>query len=228
MRFARILVLTLLVISAATGKDVFELKVTRVRTLRKQDGSLHVDAKGIAFRSTDGKTAITIYMQDLREADVADPRSLRFETYEVEKWKPIKRHQYTFRAQSEAPVEELAQFLAARVHRPVVGRYANASLFQVPAFHRRLRTGTSGILEIGEDSIQFVSRKPADSRTWLYRNIETIGRPDPFRLRVTTSRETYVIELKEDLPEAAYQFAWNKIYGASAEPQMRQHAVSPP
>jgi hypothetical protein len=57
-----------------------------------------------------------------------------------------------------------------------------------------------------------LSDKPADSRTWLYRDIETIGRPDPFRVRVTTSRETYMLELKADLPEAAYQLAWNKIY----------------
>jgi hypothetical protein len=113
---------------------------------------------------------------------------------------------------ADAPVEELAEFLAARVHRPVVGHYAEASQFQVPAFHRRLRTATNGILQIGNDSIQFVSDKPADSRTWLYRDIETIGRPDSFRFRVTTNRETYVLELKAELPEAAYELAWTKVY----------------
>jgi hypothetical protein len=75
-----------------------------------------------------------------------------------------------------------------------------------------MRTGASGLLKIGSESIQFVSDKPADSRTWLYRDIETIGRPDSFRFRVTTSRETYVLELKEDLPEAAYELAWSKSY----------------
>jgi hypothetical protein len=67
-------------------------------------------------------------------------------------------------------------------------------------------------LEIGDESIQFLSDKPADSRTWLYRDIETIGRPDSFRFRVTTNRETYILELKDDLPEAAFQFAWSKVY----------------
>jgi hypothetical protein len=151
-------------------------------------------------------------MKDLREVDVADSHALRFETYDVQKWKPVERREYTFRAQPDAPVEELAQFLAARLHRPVVGHYAETSQFQVPAFHRRLRTGTNGMLQIGEDSIQFVSDKPADSRTWLYRDIETIGRPDSYRFRVTTNRETYIIELKSELPEAAYQFAWSKVY----------------
>src|SRR5207245_1436514 len=137
---------------------------------------------------------------------------LRFQTYDVPKWKPMERRGYTFRAQPDAPVEELAQFLAARVHRPVVGHYPQDAQFRVAAYHRRARGGTHGILEIGEASIRFVSDKPADSRTWLYRDIETIGRPDSFRFRVTTNRETYVLELKDDFPEAAYQFAWNKVY----------------
>jgi hypothetical protein len=124
----------------------------------------------------------------------------------------MERIEFTFRAQVDTPVEDLAQFLAARVHRPVVGHYPEGSQFRVAAFHRRSLRGTNGTLEIGADSIQFVSDKPADSRTWLYRDIETIGRPDSFRFRVTTNRETYVLELKDDLPEAAFQFAWSKVY----------------
>jgi hypothetical protein len=197
---------------AAPENSVFDIKVTRVRTLRDQPGDLHIDSQGITFRSADGKTNIAITMRDLREASVADVRELRFETYEVQKWKPIERREYTFRAQPDAPIENLAQFLAARVHRPVVGHYKEDSQFRVAAFHRRALKGTDGTLGIGEESIQFLSDKPADSRTWLYRDIETIGKPDSFRFRVTTNRETYVLELKDDLPEAAFQFAWRKVY----------------
>ena len=197
---------------AAPENSVFDLKVTRVRTLKDQSGVLHVDDQGIAFRSGDGKTSITIAMKDLRDVSVADPHALRFGTYEVQKWKPVERVEYTFRTPPDTPVEDLGNFLAARVHRTVVGHYPEASQFQAAAYHRRVRAGTSGLLRIGLESIQFVSDKPADSRTWLYRDIETIGRPDSFRFRVTTNRETYVLELKEDLPEAAYELAWSKIY----------------
>jgi len=196
----------------APERNVFDLKVDRARMLRNQAGDLHIDAEGATFRSSDGKTTVTIPMKDLREADVADAHALRFETYEVQKWKPIERREFTFRAGPDAPIEELAQFLAGRVHRPVLGHYATTSQFQVSAYHRRMLGGTDGTLEIGQDSIRFVSDKPADSRTWLYRDIETIGRPDSFRLRVTTNRETYVLELKAELPEAAYQLAWTKVY----------------
>jgi hypothetical protein len=211
----RDLVLTLLVSSltlCAAERDAFDLKVTRVRTLRDQPGDLHLDAQGVTFRSMDGKTSIVIPLKDLREVSVADPHALHFGTYDVQKWRPIERVEYTFRAEPDAPVEELAQFFAARVQRPVVGHYREGSQFEAAAFHRRIRSGTSGLLKIGPDSIQFLSDKAGDSRTWLYRDIETIGRPDSFRFRVTTNRETYVLELKEPLPDAAYELAWSKVY----------------
>jgi hypothetical protein len=214
MTLARILVLTLLApfLAACAGNGAFDLKVTRVRMIRNQRGDLHIDAAGVTFRSSDGKTIVTIPIQDLRETDVADPHALRFETYEVHKWKPVERREFIFRAGPDAPVEDLARFLAARVHRPVLGHYSAASQFQVAAYHRRAFGGTDGMLEIGEGSIRFVSDKPADSRTWLYRDIETIGKPDSFRFRVTTNRETYVLELKAELPEAAYLLAWRQVY----------------
>jgi hypothetical protein len=199
-------------IGVAAPQDVFDLTVERVRTLRDQSGDLHIDAQGVTFQSKDGKTNVTIKMQDLREASVADSRALRFETYEVEKWKPIERRTYTFRAPPDTPLDSLAQFLATRVHRPVVGHYWQGALIEVPAYHRRAFGGTNGTLRIGEESIQYLSDEPADARTWLYRDIETIGRPDAFRFRVTTNRETYVVELKDALPEGAYDLAWSRVY----------------
>src|SRR5713101_9432560 len=107
MTFRRVLALTFLPTLFAAGapnKDVFDLKVTRVRMLRNQPGDLHIDTEGIKFRSSDGKTTVTVPMRDLREADVPDPHALGFETYEVQKWKPIQRRAYTFRAEPDAPV----------------------------------------------------------------------------------------------------------------------------
>jgi len=212
MKLPRILCLALLPFASAFAQEQFDFPVERVRTLRDQPGELHIDAQGVAFRSKDGKTNVEIKMQDLRTARVADPRALRFETYEVSKWKPIERREYTFRASPDAPLDALAQFLSSRVYRPVVGHYWQGTQFEVPAFHRRTFGGTNGTLRIGEDSIQYLSDTPADARTWLYRDIETIGRPDSFRFRVTTNRETYVIELKDALPEGAYELAWSKVY----------------
>src|ERR1700680_2259476 len=94
----------------------------------------------------------------------ADAHALRFGTYEVKKWKPVERVEYTFRAPPATSIEELGNFLSAHVHRTVVGHYPEESQFQAAAYHRRVRAGTNGLLRIGPESIQFVSDKPADSR----------------------------------------------------------------
>ena len=215
MTLARVLSLTLLVASLAASRadtDAFDLKVTRLRIpprLRNQRGDLHIDANGVTFRPADGKANITIRMQDLRQADVADPHALRFETYDAPKWMPIERREYTFRAQDDTPVEELAQFLAARIYRPIVGHYAAASQFQIAAYHRLALGGTNGTLEIGQVAIRFVSDKPVDSRTWLYRDIETIGRPDRFRFRAV---EQWRVATRSDSarhPPSALESCWS-------------------
>jgi hypothetical protein len=66
------------------------------------------------------------------------------------------RRKYTFRVQPDASIEELAQFLAARVRRPVVGHFPEDSQFQVAVYHRRILGGTNGMLEIGQVSIQYI------------------------------------------------------------------------
>ena len=215
MMLIRYLMFTVVVfLASAQDPETFDLRVERARMLmpKNQNGDLHIDAQGITFRSLDRKTTIHIPIKDLRTATVADAHSLRFQTYEVRKWKPVLRRDYVFRAQAEAPIEKIAQFLAVRMLRPVVGHYSQEAEYEVSGFHRRTFGGSPGTLKIGRESIQFVAKEPGDSRTWLYRDIETIGMPGRAQFRVTTNRETYLIELKEELPEAAYELAWRRIY----------------
>ena len=79
--------------------------------------------------------------------------------------------------------------------------------------HRGVLSGSHGTLIIGSAGIEFASKKAKDSRTWLYRDIQTIGTPDPFRFRVTTYAETFTFDLKERLPDEAYRLAWREVYG---------------
>ena len=188
-----------------SGQETFDMKVERVRVLRKTRGDLHVDIHGVTFRSDDKKTEIQIPLANLRRVDVADPKALHFELFE--------RREYTFRGLADAPVAALARFFAAHTARPVSGHYAESSIFRIPAYHRRRITGTYGMLEIGAESIQYVSKSASDSRTWLYRDIETIGRPYALQFRVSAGKETYVLELQERMPQAAYDLAWNNVYG---------------
>ena len=74
-----------------------------------------------------------------------------------------------------------------------------------------------GKLQIGSNSIRFVTANKTDSRTWLYRDMDTIGSMAPFHFRVSTPVETYNFDLKERLPADAYQLAWYRLYGLRAE-----------
>ena len=199
--------LALLLTAIGSGQEAFDMKVERIRVLRKTRGALHVDIHGVTFRSDDEKMEIQIPLENLRRVEVADPKALHFELFE--------RGQYTFRAPGDAPVAALARFFAGHTARPVSGHYAESSIFRIPAYHRRRLAGTYGALEIGPESIQYVSKSSSDSRTWRYRDIETIGRPDVLQFRVTAGKETYVLELQERMPQAAYDLAWDNVYGTS-------------
>ncbi len=172
--------------------------------LRNQAGDLHIDAEGVTFRSSDGKTSVTIPMKDLREADVADPHALRFQTYEVQKWRADRAARIYVPRETRCAGRGSGAIPGGPCYIVQLwGTTGVAPNFEVAAYHRRTLGGADGTLEIGQDSIRFVSGKRADSRTWLYRDIETIGKPDSFRFRVTTNRETYIVELKSELPDGS-------------------------
>jgi len=102
--------------------------------------------------------------------------------------------------------------------RPVIAGYALPAqvAFRIPAYHRRGLGGSHGVVEISADGIRFVSGRAADSRTWPYRDIESIGSAGPFHFRVTTDAETYSFDLKERLTTDAYEFAWQKVYATAS------------
>jgi hypothetical protein len=203
----------------ALENDGFRLRATMIHLFRDAAGTLYIGPEAISFRSDDGKTKLDLPLLEVREADVSDARKLRFSLYDVRKWEPLARREFVFRAPPDTPVEDIARMLSASMRRPVVGHYAGVSNFSVAAFHKRTLKGTSGTLEIGADAIRYVSQQADDSRTWRYRDIQTIGSPDPYRFRVTTTRETYILELKDQLPDGAFQMAWERVY--SMEPGVK-------
>ncbi len=204
-----LVLLTLTLAAAAATPESFHIPAQKIELRHNRPGTLHLDKEGVIFRSDDHKHDVALALKDIKTADLSDFRNLRFEVYEPAKWTPGFNRQYTFRANPDAPVEAMAQFLTTRLTRPVIGHYAEAK----PRFSIEAFKGATGRLELTDTAIRFVCTNPAKSRTWLYTDIETIGRPDKFRFRITTTRETYMVELKDNLPEQAWQFAWDKIYG---------------
>lgn len=192
----------------------FSYTVYRASLPRAEPGKLEITDAGFSYVSDNRRTAITLPFSDIRGADVSDPTRITFETFDITKRRLGGRTVLSFRLREGSHPEELAHFLAAHVKRPVVGSYAlpNAGSFEIPAYHRHLLRGAHGTLIIGPEAIRFLSEKTKEPRTWLYRDIETIGTSDRFHFRVTTYAETFTFDLKERLPEEAYRLAWQNVY----------------
>ncbi len=221
-----------LVVGAPNPPPEFQFSVVRVRSvagvalpnvgvplLKKERGRLIFSDSGVTYKSQNGKTSIELPYADIREADVSEPRKVRLETYNILKSNPFENRSYEFRL-GESHGSDLAQFLSEHLKRPVIGAYdlSGADRFTVPAYHRHVFGGAHGVLEIGPDGIQFKAEAKGDSRTWLYRDIQTLGSSGPFNFRVSTESETYTFDLKERLSARAYDLAWSKVYRLSPIP----------
>ena len=184
-------------------------------SLAPRRGQFDIGASGVSFQSDDGKRNLRIAWEDIREADVADPKVIRIETYDRLKRKAGERRAYTFRLRDGGHGGELAHFLSVHLSGPVLGLYGTprSAPFTIAAYHRRALGGAQVKLEIGPESIRFVTEIAGDARTWLYRDIQTIGNSDPFHFRLSTFAETYMLDLKERLSEEAYDYAWEPVYG---------------
>ena len=149
---------------------------------------MEISKAGVSYRSDNGKTAIHISTADIYEADLSDPSAIRITTYDMLKRRLTGRRTHIFRLHDGKHEEALTRFMVDTLARPVVGAYGAAEEggFEIPAYHRHRLGGCHGKLQIGSNSIRFITAHKTDSRTWLYRDIETIGKPDSYRFRVTT------------------------------------------
>ena len=214
------LIIGLTVSCALTAaEDTFTYAVIRATLPRSEHGRLEISKTGISYWSDNGKTAIHVAAADIYEADLSEPAAIRITTYDLLKRRLTGRRTHIFRLPDGKHDEALTRFLVDTLARPVVGAYgaAEAGGFEIPAYHRHRLGGCHGKLEIGSGSIRFVTANKTDSRTWLYRDIDTIGSMAPFHFRVSTLLETYNFDLKERLPADAYQLAWYRLYGLKAD-----------
>ena len=91
--------------ATALAADSFQFSVARMRPLwRDEPGQLEIGASGISYQSRNGKTKLHLAMEDVREADVSDPKTIRIETYERLRRKLGERNYVEFKiAKTKAP-----------------------------------------------------------------------------------------------------------------------------
>lgn len=214
----KIAVLLMILTVGAHAADQFEFAVFRDRLPRKEAGQLVISDAGISYRSDHRKTVIDISLLNVFQADVSDPKIIRIETYDIVKQRLLGRRVHVFRLRNGIHDEALTRFLSKVVQRPVIGAFGPAPQPEamIRAYHRHRLGGCHGTVVIDSDGVRFKSERPEDSRTWLYRDVETLGTMNPFHFRVSTLAETFNFDLQERLSEAAYNIAVRRVYSLSA------------
>src|SRR5437879_11209101 len=76
--------LILLMSWSAFAAESFDYAVMRLRPLhRAEPGRLKIDGSGVSYESDNGQTKRQLTFENIREADVSDPKLVRIETYDI-------------------------------------------------------------------------------------------------------------------------------------------------
>ena len=220
-------VVALLLVAVVTGplaRGEFRYEVRRDKFWGSEAGILAIDRSGVHYRSENEKTVLDLGFEDIRKADVSNSRQVRLLTYERSNKRLARPRVYQFKILEGTTGEALAEYLAGRLERPVMGAYGiQEGDGGIPAYHRHVLGGCDGTLRFDRNAIRFDTKNGTHARTWPHADIETIGTMDPFHFRLTTYAETYNFDLKERLSPEDYRSVWHSVYSPASEFQPRSH-----
>lgn len=218
-------VLAILAGPAMWAADPLVFDVVHDHAIGSCRGRLAVSEAGVSFESQKREHSRQWKFADIQELRL-EPKGLRVLTYEDRRWRlgADRAFEFTFSAAPAAQqARELEQVLAAHLDRRLVVGLAQVpgpALYRFPAKHRHAAGGCEGVLSFGQETAGYSTEEPGHSRTWTYRDIESISSSDPFHLTINTyehqsfhygSRRTFAFQLKEPIRESAYNELWRKV-----------------
>jgi hypothetical protein len=182
-------------------------------------GVLTVDEKGVSFAGPK-KHAWNWKYQDIEQLTVSADR-VSVLTYKDNKLLLGADRVYQFTG--KIPAAELYALLKDRLDQRFIAAVAQETelpAWTFPVKHLGRITGSEGTLTFGSDVVTYSTPLKGDSRTWRYSDIDCISSSGPFQLSVTTferdkftfgDRKGFNFEMKERIPEAAYNEIWMQI-----------------
>jgi len=214
------LILSLLWVVPVWGES-FEYRVKHDHALGSCQGKLILSDHAISYDASNGKHSQRWPHLDIQRLDVSSTR-VWFETFQSQGWEKLKRDKaFEFRLLEGQLTAETQEFLRSKLSRPMVARLIGANGSDVRLLsvrHRHRLGGCEGQLRVEKDRLLYSTDLARDKRAWRFDEIETIGSPDPYHLRVTTYNETFTFDLKKALEEKTYRFLWAKVHRLGAAP----------
>ena len=215
----RVTLVTSLIISFILTKVCFsesmEFRVKHDHSLGSCAGKLVLTDRDIRYEASTGKHSRSWAYIDIQKLDVASPISLVLKTFESHSWKKLESDKvFEFSLLDAKLGREQQEFLREKLKRPMVARLTEKATSSTLLLvrHRHRLGGCEGQLSVEEERLIYLTDHSSDNRAWKLREIETIGSPDPYHLRVTTYNETFTFDLKAPLDPRLYESLWKKVY----------------
>lgn len=214
-------------LSPSARAETFEFKVKHEHIRGSCRGKLIIDDSQIQYVAENGKHSWRWDYVDIQKLDVS-PKKIELLSFQSRsKWKLGSDKVYEFKLLEGELAYGQQEFLRSKLSRPVVARLVDSSspaLQKLPARHRHTLGGCEGILILNQDRITYSTDYSRHNREWRYSDLETIGSPDPYRLRITSNNETFTFDLKTPLEQKVYDFLWDKVNGLArpvSTPEMK-------
>ena len=205
-----------LALTGVAQAESFEFRVKHDHALGSCEGKFIANDREIRYEAGDGKHSQTWVYIDIQNLDVASPTRLVLKTFQSRSWKKFERDKvFDFSLVEGKLAPKQQEFFRGKLSRPMVARLVekeDRSSTLLPVRHRHHLGGCEGQLSVEEDRLIYSTDHASDNRTWKLGEIETLGAPDPYHLRVTTYNETFTFDLKSPLDPKVYDSLWKKIY----------------
>jgi len=199
-------------------------------------GELIVNDSGVEYETKEAKHARKWKYQDIQQLGI-EPRKVVVLTYRDRLRYLGQDERFTFEVTNGQVKDSLRTYLEQKLTRPLVSSVLpeeTAARHRIPVKHRKAFSGTEGVLEFSDEYVIYRTENHRDARIWKYEDLVSVGSTGPYQLRITAMERTggefgggknFVFDLKEKLPEQAYDYLWNKINrpridGSSAEKEL--------
>lgn len=196
----------------------------RARWWKDTPGRLEITATGISFtpgpRSKQRPVGWPYAgIQQLRLTET----ELEVLTYRDRVWLAGSDQPYRFKLSGQRETQAIARELSTRLDQRLV--LALPDTPEHPRWTARVKRlkrlrGSEGELFLGDEGLVYRTAAPGESRTWRWKDLESVSREGPFSLTLTSferalthygSRQGFEFQLKEALPEERYDEIWRRI-----------------
>ncbi|MCS7314793.1 MAG: hypothetical protein RMI94_01520 [Bryobacterales bacterium] len=186
-------------------------------------GTLSISVDGVRYREH-GKPAHSRdwSWDDVQQLLVAE-RTLRLLTYEDSRWRLGRDRSHRYELAGAGSFEAVWTLLKDRLDQRLVAALARPEgelWWSMPAKRLRRLGGDHGELLVTEAGVVFRSRSAEASRTWRWKDLDSVSRTGPFQLIFATYEraladygglKSFAFQLKRPLGEEDFRRLWLRV-----------------